>query len=245
MPTSDYEKDEKQRGVSLTEEGHEHVAGACSSRPACSKAPDLYDLENITLVHHVNQALRAHTLFNRDVDYIVKDGEVIIVDEFTGRMMHGPALVGRPAPGDRGQGEACAIQAENQTLASITFQNYFRLYKKLSGMTGTAVTEAAEFGEIYKLDVVVIPTNRPMIRKDEDDEVYRTARREVRGDRRGDRGLRTSSGQPVLVGTVSIEKSEHALRAAEEAQGVPHQVLNASTTSRRRTSSRRPAGPAR
>jgi preprotein translocase subunit SecA len=219
----DWEKDEKQRTVTLTEQGSEHMQTLLQEAGQL-KSPDLYDIENVTLVHHVNQALRAHKLFTRDVDYLVKDDKVIIVDEFTGRMMEGR----RYSDGLHQALEAkerVSIQSENQTLASITFQNYFRLYKKLAGMTGTAATEAAEFGEIYKLDVSIIPTNMPMARKDEDDEVYRSAREkndaivlEIEAAHR--------KGQPVLVGTVSIERSE-SLAALLKRKGVPHQVLNA------------------
>ncbi len=167
---------------------------------------DLYDINNITTVHHVNQALRAHKLFQKDKDYIVKDSKVVIIDEFTGRMMEGR----RYSDGLHQALEAkehAHIQSENVTLASITFQNYFRLYKKLAGMTGTAMTEAAEFMDIYNLDVVEIPTNRPMIRIDHDDEVYRTLDEKQAAivAQIADCHRR---GQPVLVGTVSIEKSE-------------------------------------
>ncbi|MBT7613290.1 MAG: preprotein translocase subunit SecA, partial [Rhodospirillaceae bacterium] len=170
----DYEKDEKQRAVSLTDEGNEHMQAILTEAGLMTEG-DLYDIQNVSLVHHVNQALRAHKLFTRDVDYIVKDNKVIIVDEFTGRMMDGR----RYSEGLHQALEAkekAEIQTENQTLASITFQNYFRLYNKLAGMTGTAMTEAGEFSEIYTLDVVEIPTHRPMVRQDRDDEVYRTAK---------------------------------------------------------------------
>ncbi len=219
----DWEKDEKQRAVTLTEKGVEHMQRLLEEA-GLLKSGDLYDIENVTLVHHVQQALRAHKLFARDVDYIVRNGQVVIVDEFTGRMMPGR----RYSDGLHQALEAkerVPIQAENQTLASITFQNYFRLYEKLAGMTGTAATEAAEFAEIYGLEVVEIPTHRPMIRKDEDDEVYRTAREkyeaivaEIEEAHR--------RGQPVLVGTVSIEKSE-LLSEMLKKKGIPHQVLNA------------------
>ena len=188
------------------------------------KHPELYDIANVTLVHHVNQALRAHRLFTRDVDYLVKNGKVVIVDEFTGRMMEGR----RYSDGLHQALEAkekVAIQPENQTLASITFQNYFRLYPKLAGMTGTAATEASEFAEIYGLEVVEIPTHMPMIRADEDDEVYRTA-----GEK--NKAIVASiteaheRGQPVLVGTVSIEKSEQLSELLKK-EKIPHQVLNA------------------
>jgi len=219
----DWEKDEKQRAVVLTERGVEHMEEMLRAE-GLLRGNSLYDIENVTLVHHIQQALRAHHLFRRDVDYIVKDGRVIIIDEFTGRMMPGR----RYSDGLHQALEAkerVRVEPENQTLASITFQNYFRLYEKLAGMTGTAATEAAEFEEIYGLQVVVIPTHRPMIRKDEDDEVYRTARekyeaivREIEEAHR--------RGQPVLVGTVSIEKSE-LLSDMLKKRGIPHKVLNA------------------
>jgi preprotein translocase subunit SecA len=223
LADDEWEKDEKQRAVSLTEKGHEHMQ-ALLAELGLLKEGDLYDIQNVSLVHHVNQALRAHKLFTRDVDYIVKDRQVVIVDEFTGRMMPGR----RYSDGLHQALEAkekVTIQPENQTLASITFQNYFRLYEKLAGMTGTAVTEAAEFGEIYRLDVIEIPTHMPMIRKDEDDEVYRSAAEKIQAivDEIADAHSR---GQPVLVGTVSIEKSE-ALAAQLKKRKIPHQVLNA------------------
>src|SRR5579872_6714607 len=201
----DYEVDEKQRQVSLTEEGNEHMVQLLRSVGALEEG-DLYDINNIIVVHHVNQALRAHKLFQLDRDYIVKDNKVVIIDEFTGRMMEGR----RYSEGLHQALEAkehAPIQSENVTLSSITFQNYFRLYSKLAGMTGTAMTEAAEFMDIYNLDVVEIPTNRPVCRTDSDDEVYRTADEKHRA-------IVTQiaechmKGQPVLVGTVSIEKSE-------------------------------------
>ncbi|BCX18414.1 MAG: protein translocase subunit SecA [Geminicoccaceae bacterium] len=223
LAPDDWEKDEKQRTVVLTEKGTERVQQKLAEL-GLLKSPDLYDIENVTIVHHVNQALRAHHLFRRDVDYIVKDGQVVIIDEFTGRMMHGRRYSDGLHQALEAK-EGVPIQAENQTLATITFQNYFRLYEKLAGMTGTAATEAAEFAEIYKLEVVEIPTHLPMIRKDEDDEVYRTSRekyeaicREIEEAHR--------RGQPVLVGTVSIEKSE-LLSEMLKKRGIPHQVLNA------------------
>ncbi|MFO1072099.1 MAG: preprotein translocase subunit SecA [Geminicoccaceae bacterium] len=219
----DWEKDEKQRSVSLTEQGQEHMQ-ALLAEAGLLKAPDLYDIENISLVHHAQQALRAHRVFNRDVDYIVKDQKVIIIDEFTGRMMEGRRYSDGLHQALEAK-EAVQVQIENQTLASITFQNYFRLYQKLAGMTGTAATEAAEFAEIYRLNVVEIPTHRPMVRKDEDDEVYRSGREKNEAivqeitDAHG-------KGQPVLVGTVSIERSEQ-LAGLLKAKRIPHQVLNA------------------
>ncbi|MEO1019783.1 MAG: preprotein translocase subunit SecA, partial [Pseudomonadota bacterium] len=223
LEDEDIERDEKTRTVTLTEIGHDKMQSVFEEM-GMLKSPDLYDTDNITLVHHTNQALRAHRLFARDVDYIVKNGRVIIIDEFTGRMMEGR----RYSDGLHQALEAkekVTIQPENQTLASITFQNYFRLYEKLSGMTGTAATEASEFAEIYKLEVVEIPTHMTMVRKDEDDEVYRTAREK-------NEAIRTEieeangRGQPVLVGTVSIEKSEE-LAAELKQKSIPHQVLNA------------------
>lgn len=202
---TDYEVDEKQRAVSLTEDGNEHIEQLLREA-GLLKEGDLYDAANVTLVHHVNQALRAHTLFTRDKDYIVRGDEVVIIDEFTGRMMPGR----RYSEGLHQALEAkehVTVQPENATLASITFQNYFRLYKKLAGMTGTAATEADEFFQIYKLEVVEIPTNVPVARLDEDDEVYRTFEEKVRGVIRE---IKTAqeSGQPMLVGTTSIERSE-------------------------------------
>ena len=219
----DYDKDEKQRTVSLTEQGHEHMQ-ALLSGAGLLQGGDLYDTENVSLVHQVNQALRAHKLFTRDVDYIVKDRQIIIIDQFTGRMMHGRRFSDGLHQALEAK-EGVPIQPENQTLASITFQNYFRMYAKLAGMTGTAATEAAEFADIYKLDVVSIPTHMPMVRKDENDEVYRTAREKTKAivDEIVDAHRR---GQPVLVGTVSIEKSEALARELDK-QGVPYRVLNA------------------
>src|SRR4051812_10700279 len=206
LTKSDYDLDEKQRAVSLTETGNERMEELLRE-VGLLKEGDLYDAHNATLVHHVNQALRAHTLFQRDKDYIVRNGEVVIIDEFTGRMMPGR----RYSEGLHQALEAkerVQVQPENQTLASITFQNYFRLYDKLAGMTGTAATEADEFLEIYNLEVVEIPTNRPVCRIDEDDEVYRTADEKYKGIIRE---IETASGraQPILVGTTSIEKSEY------------------------------------
>ncbi|MFO1089340.1 MAG: preprotein translocase subunit SecA [Hyphomicrobiales bacterium] len=219
----DYEVDEKTRQVHLTEAGNQHIEDMLTAA-GLMKGESLYDVENVSLVHHVNQALRAHTLFQRDKDYIVKDNQVVIIDEFTGRMMPGR----RYSEGLHQALEAkerVAIQPENQTLASITFQNYFRLYEKLAGMTGTAATEAEEFMDIYKLDVIEVPTNVPVQRKDSDDEVYRTARekyaaivKEIDESRK--------KNQPVLVGTTSIEKSEQ-LSDFLKGKGIPHNVLNA------------------
>ncbi|AMJ61679.1 preprotein translocase subunit SecA [Bosea sp. PAMC 26642] len=202
---TDYEVDEKQRAVSLTESGNDHIEELLREA-GLLKEGDLYDAHNVTLVHHINQALRAHSLFTRDKDYIVRNDEVVIIDEFTGRMMPGR----RYSEGLHQALEAkehVTVQPENATLASITFQNYFRLYGKLAGMTGTAATEADEFFQIYKLEVVEIPTNVPVSRKDEDDEVYRTFEEKVRGVIREIKEAQ-KLGQPMLVGTTSIERSE-------------------------------------
>jgi preprotein translocase subunit SecA len=206
LDRSDYDLDEKQRAVSLTEGGNEKIEELLREA-GLLKEGDLYDAQNATIVHHVNQALRAHTLFQRDKDYIVRNGEVVIIDEFTGRMMPGR----RYSEGLHQALEAkerVQVQPENQTLASITFQNYFRLYKKLAGMTGTAATEADEFLEIYNLEVIEVPTNRPVARIDDDDEVYRTAEEKYRGIIREIEAA-SGRGQPILVGTTSIEKSEY------------------------------------
>ncbi len=205
LDKADYEVDEKQRTVTLTEVGMEKMEQWLRDAGQL-KSDSLYDVENVSVVHHVNQALRAHQLFQRDKDYIVRNGEVVIIDEFTGRMMPGR----RYSEGLHQALEAKEhqpIQPENQTLASITFQNYFRMYDKLAGMTGTAVTEADEFQDIYELEVLEIPTNRPMVRIDDDDEVYRTATEKYRAIIELIEDCKTR-GQPVLVGTTSIEKSE-------------------------------------
>src|SRR5262244_3842276 len=205
LPKGDYEVDEKQRTVTLTEVGMEKMEQRLKAANLL-KSESLYDVENVSVVHHVNQALRAHKLFQRDKDYIVRNGEVVIIDEFTGRMMPGR----RYSEGLHQALEAKEhqpIQPENQTLASITFQNYFRMYEKLAGMTGTALTEADEFLDIYNLEVLDIPTNMPLIRLDDDDEVYRTAAEKYRAIIALIEDCKTR-GQPVLVGTTSIEKSE-------------------------------------
>ncbi|MGN6285053.1 MAG: preprotein translocase subunit SecA [Afipia sp.] len=202
---ADYEVDEKQRTVTLTEAGMEKIETLLRDAGQL-KGDSLYDVENVSVVHHVNQALRAHSLFTRDKDYIVREGEVVIIDEFTGRMMPGR----RYSEGLHQALEAKEhqpVQPENQTLASITFQNYFRMYEKLAGMTGTAVTEADELFDIYKLEVVEIPTNLPIARLDEDDEVYRTAEEKYAAIL-GEIERANARMQPVLVGTASIEKSE-------------------------------------
>ncbi len=219
----DYEKDEKHRNVTLTEQGTEHIEQLLKEADMLDSG-NLYDAQNISTVHHVNQALRAHTLFHLDKDYIVKDGKIVIIDEFTGRMMEGR----RYSEGQHQALEAkegVTVQQENQTLASITFQNYFRLYPKLSGMTGTATTEAGEFAEIYGLEVIEIPTNMPMIRDDQDDEVYRSTREKYDAILAQIEDCQ-SRKQPVLVGTVSIENSEE-LAGILKKRKIKHNVLNA------------------
>ncbi|MGO1079642.1 preprotein translocase subunit SecA [Inquilinus sp. CA228] len=223
VAVEDYEHDEKQRTVALTEAGQVKIEQLLIEN-GLLQGDNLYDIHNVNQVHHVTQALRAHVMFQLDRDYIVKDDKVVIIDEFTGRMMEGR----RYSEGLHQAIEAkerVEIQRENQTLASITFQNYFRLYPKLAGMTGTAQTEAAEFGEIYNLEVVEIPTNVPVIRKDEDDEVYRTVREKYDAIVTLIRECNARQ-QPVLVGTVSIEKSE-TLAALLQREKIPHNVLNA------------------
>ncbi len=223
LDPEDYDIDEKQRTASFTEAGNEKLEQLLTAA-GLLKGDSLYDVENVTVVHHVNQALRAHRLFQRDKDYIVKSDEVIIIDEFTGRMMPGR----RYSEGLHQALEAkehVQIQPENQTLASITFQNYFRMYGKLAGMTGTAQTEASEFLDIYGLEVIEIPTNVPVSRIDDDDEVYRSAAEKYKAIIRVIRDC-SERGQPVLVGTTSIEKSE-LLSEYLKKEKVPHQVLNA------------------
>jgi len=215
--TGDYTVDEKARTVALTDEGFDKAARLLN-------LPNLWDMATIEWKHHVEQALKAHVLFHRDKDYVLKDGEVIIVDEFTGRLMPGR----RWSDGLHQSVEAkegVKIQRENQTLATITFQNYFRMYKKLAGMTGTAETEAAEFDKIYKLDVVVIPTNRSLIRIENADTVYRTEDEKFRNAAKEIKE-KYEKGQPVLVGTISVEKSER-LSGILKRMGVKHEVLNA------------------
>ena len=216
--------DEKTRNVTYTEDGNEFLEGLLQQSGLLPDGQSLYDPESTTLVHHVNQALRAHKLFNRDQQYIVRDGEVMLIDEFTGRMMRGRRLSEGLHQAIEAK-EGVAIQPENITLASVTFQNYFRLYDKLGGMTGTAATEADEFMEIYGLGVVEVPTNRPVLRKDDHDAVYRTAREKFEGVVKTIREAH-EKGQPILVGTTSIEKSESLSEMLKEA-GIPHNVLNA------------------
>jgi len=220
---ADYEKDEKSKSISLTEEGTEHVERLLEAA-GLLQGSNLYDIENTQVVHHVNQALKAIIMFKLDTDYIVKDGKVVIIDEFTGRMMDGRRWSDGLHQAVEAK-EGVQIEPENQTLASITFQNYFRMYPKLSGMTGTAATEAAEFFDIYKMNVVTIPTNRPIARRDEEDEFYKNITDKFGAIAKTIREA-NERGQPVLVGTVSIEKSE-LLSSYLEKEGVPHSVLNA------------------
>ncbi|TJV41062.1 MAG: preprotein translocase subunit SecA [Mesorhizobium sp.] len=224
LQPQDYEIDEKQKTSIFTEEGTEKLENLLRDADLL-KGESLYDVENVAIVHHVNNALKAHRLFQRDKDYIVRNGEIVIIDEFTGRMMPGR----RYSEGLHQALEAkehVAIQPENQTLASVTFQNYFRLYKKLSGMTGTALTEAEEFGNIYGLEVTEIPTNLPVIRIDEDDEVYRTVEEKYKAIVKEIREA-SAKGQPTLVGTTSIEKSEQLAERLRKEGFKDFEVLNA------------------
>ncbi|MBW8858610.1 MAG: preprotein translocase subunit SecA, partial [Caulobacter sp.] len=232
---TNYDHDEKQKQVILTEDGQERIEEILMAGGHLAEdTAGLYDAANISVVHHVNQALRANILYTLDKDYIVKDGEVILIDEFTGRMMTGRRLSEGLHQAIEAK-EGANIQPENQTLASVTIQNYFRLYKKLSGMTGTAATEAQEFDDIYKMTVSEIPTNRPVMRIDDDDEVYRTEREKNESILKQIADCH-ARGQPILVGTVSIEKSEELSRLlstyaweweGKKRKGIPHQVLNA------------------
>jgi preprotein translocase subunit SecA len=224
LDDSHFEKEEKSKSISFTEDGVAFIEALLVREGLLPEGESLYDLAHVSLVHHANQALKAHKMFTAEVDYIVKDDKVIIIDEFTGRMMEGrryseglhQALEAK---------EGVHIQNENQTLASITFQNYFRMFPKLAGMTGTAMTEAGEFSDIYKLEVAEIPTNVPVARKDYDDEIYRTARERYEAVIALIKECH-ERGQPVLVGTVSIEKSEY-LSSLLKKQKIPHNVLNA------------------
>jgi preprotein translocase subunit SecA len=233
--TTTYEHDEKQKQAMLTESGAEVIEEILMAGGHLAEdSAGLYDAANVSVVHHVNQALRANVLYLKDKDYIVRAGEIILIDEFTGRMMHGRRLSEGLHQAIEAK-EGVVVQPENQTLASVTIQNYFRLYSKLSGMTGTAATEAQEFYDIYKMEVVEIPTNRPVVRIDDDDEVYRTAAEK-------NAAILTQiedchrRGQPILVGTVSIEKSEQLAELLQAHKfelngktktGIPHSVLNA------------------
>ncbi|MFP4518622.1 MAG: preprotein translocase subunit SecA [Oceanicaulis sp.] len=223
LDDEDFTIDEKARSVTFTEDGNEHIEALLKER-GLIESGDLYDVENITVVHHVNQGLKAHKIFTRDKDYIVREDKVVLIDEFTGRMMPGRRLSDGLHQAIEAK-EQVEIQPENQTLASITFQNYFRLYDKLAGMTGTAATEADEFAGIYGLGVVEIPTNRPVARVDEEDELYRTI------DEKNDAIVAAieaahAKSQPILVGTVSIERSE-SLSDVLTRKKIKHQVLNA------------------
>ena len=223
LGADDFELDEKMRTVTLTEAGTEHIENLVRDAGLLTEG-GLYDAQNIGLVHHVNQALRAHKLFHRDTDYIVKDDKVIIIDEFTGRMMEGRRFSEGLHQALEAK-EGVRIQNENQTLASITFQNYFRMYPKLGGMTGTALTEAAEFAEIYKLGVVEIPTNIPVSRIDHNDKIHKSMREKELAIVAQIREC-AERAQPVLVGTTSIEKSENLSKVLAQ-HGIAHQVLNA------------------
>ncbi|HYU95259.1 MAG TPA: preprotein translocase subunit SecA [Sphingomicrobium sp.] len=220
---SDYEKDEKQKSVVLTEDGTEKAERMLEA-DGLIEGRNLYDIVNTQVVHHLNQALKANVMFRKDIDYIVKDGKVIIIDEFTGRMMDGRRWSDGLHQAVEAK-EGVAIEPENQTLASITFQNYFRMYPKLAGMTGTAMTEAPEFFDIYKMNVVAIPTNVPVLRVDEEDVFYKTLTEKF-GAIAEELKIKQELGQPVLVGTVSIEKSEMLSEFLEQ-HGVKHSVLNA------------------
>src|SRR5437660_1732278 len=226
--SGDFVVDEKTRAITVTDEGWEKIEGLLG-------IGNIADPENWDLKHHVEVAIKAHNLYKRDVEYVVKDGEVIIVDEFTGRLMPGRRWSDGLHQAVEAK-EGVQIERENQTLATITFQNYFRMYKKLAGMTGTAETEAAEFGKIYRLEVTMVPTNRTLIRIEAPDVIYRTEKEKleavVNGILQEDNSLANGirhyheRGQPVLVGTISIEKSE-AIAELLKKSGIPHQVLNA------------------
>ena len=224
LSPEDYEVDEKQRQVSFTEDGTEKLERLLEAAGHLV-GDSLYDIENVTIVHHVNNALKAHKLFQRDKDYIVRNDEIVIIDEFTGRMMPGRRFSEGLHQALEAK-EGVTVQPENQTLASITFQNYFRMYKRLAGMTGTAATEAAEFADIYNLDVVEIPTNLPVKRLDEDDEVYRTNEEKFRAIAKEIRAA-ADRRQPILVGTTSIEKSEMLAERLRQGGLKDFQVLNA------------------
>ena len=224
LTEEDYERDEKARSIALTDEGAEHAEDLLREKGILTEGA-MYDLQNISLIHHVNQGLRAHHLFQKDVHYLVRDDRVHLIDEFTGRVMEGRRLSDGLHQAIEAH-ERVTVQNENQTLASITYQNYFRMYPKLAGMTGTAVTEAEEFGAIYGLEVVAIPSNLPLIRDDSDDEVYRTA------DEKNEAIIELikechERQQPVLVGTISIEKSEQLSELLKKKQKIKAEILNA------------------
>src|SRR5450631_1475671 len=220
----DYWVDEKGHTVLLSEEGHEHAEGILTNAGLLPAGSSLYDAHNISLMHHMYAALRAHALFHRDQHYVVQDGEVIIVDEFTGRLMSGRRWSDGLHQAVEAK-EGVAIERETQTLATITIQNYFRLYTKLAGMTGTAETEAAEFFDIYKLGVLTIPTNKPNIRKDTHDSVYKTRREKFNAVAAEIKAMH-AQGRPILVGTVSVETSEMLSKMLKR-EGLIHSVLNA------------------
>ena len=224
IDNEDIEIDEKSKSINLTETGNESLDKILIEEGFITSESSIYDIENVTLVHHINQALKANMLFHKDTDYLVKDNQVIIIDEFTGRMMEGRRFSDGLHQALEAK-EGVTIQPENQTLASITFQNYFRLYNKLSGMTGTALTEAEEFMDIYGLGVISVPTNMPITRIDSDDEIYRTS--EEKYDAIINNIVECNKrNQPVLVGTVSIEKSE-ILSKLLKSKKINHNVLNA------------------
>src|SRR6476646_5759770 len=223
LVAADYDLDEKQKSVVLTEEGTEKAERLLEEQ-ALIEGRNLYDIANTQVVHHLNQALKANVMFKKDIDYIVKDGKVVIIDEFTGRMMEGRRWSDGLHQAVEAK-EGVVIEPENQTLASITFQNYFRMYPKLSGMTGTAMTEAPEFFDIYKMNVVAIPTNVPVLRIDEDDVFYKSLTEKFAAIA-AELKEKQELGQPVLVGTVSIEKSE-MLSEFFDKEGIKHSVLNA------------------
>lgn len=224
LPNADYEVDEKARNVLLTEEGQHNVEAILKRSNLIPKDSSLYDIENITVLHHVDQSLKAHALFKRDVDYIVKDRSVLIIDEHTGRIMDGRRYSDGLHQAIEAK-EKVKIQSENQTIASITFQNYFRMYPKLSGMTGTAMKEAVEFAEIYGLQVVSVPTNLPVRCVNEDDVIHRTAKEKYKAIIDEIKAANAKQ-QPVLVGTTSVEKSEY-LASLLKQEGIKHKVLNA------------------
>lgn len=223
LTEKDYEKDEKSKGITLTEAGSAKIEELLEKDDVLGGA-SLYDIQNIGMLHHINQALKAHKMYHRDVDYMVHNGKVLIIDEFTGRTLDGRRYSDGLHQAIEAK-EGARIEVENQTLASITYQNYFRMYDKLAGMSGTVETEAQEFFDIYKLNIIVIPTHRPLIRKDLDDEVYRTNREKLNAIVKLIKE-RHALGQPILVGTASIEKSEEVSLELQK-EGLPHNVLNA------------------
>ena len=219
-----FELEEKTRTVNLTDPGIEHLEIILRKNKLMDEQQSLYDPESTSLVHHINQALLAHKMFNKNKDYIVRNNEIVLIDEFTGRMMSGRRLSNGLHQAIEAK-ENVSIQSENVTFASVTFQNYFRLYEKLAGMTGTALTEAEEFSEIYNLGVIEIPTNKQVIRVDEDDQVFRTSKEKYSAVV-GQIKKAHKKNQPVLVGTTSIEKSELLSNMLKKEQ-IKHQVLNA------------------